>query len=233
MPGSSQINPAIEAALGMAPLAIPTINELHQKLCERFDWEYQPAKLKQDLKDNARAVCPILAKCLGPLSTIAHGYYIGFNIEAPQEEKHTHCWVNYLGRIYDPTRWRFDGSEPHIFQGESLGENYVYEENFRPKPIFESIPPPNPDAAPQTLSWSPTITLFLQEHIFQDSNRDVRLLSLLEISWLASVPVQYLLPHLIPIFDELLRKGFRKRIPKQSLRYYEACKGEVPKERAG
>jgi hypothetical protein len=127
-----------------------------------------------------------------------------------------------MGTIIDPCHWQFDNSQPSIFEGEAIGPDYVYEEGYNFKPALRNIPSRSADLDPATFvhfDWSPKVDIFLREKIFQD-NRDVRTLSIPELTFLARLHYTQLFPHLHPIYQAIIHQGYGHLIPSIFRKYY-------------
>jgi hypothetical protein len=205
---------------------IPAITSLHADVCSKYGISYTPNTLAQDLQGNATTVAQALCEQLGDFAQAVHGAYQGYNIQRPLLNTHPHSWVNFLGTVIDPLRWVFEGKEPYIFEGESIGEDYVYDEDFSARLFPFTAPARNEVPTSHKFQWSSATQAFLNEVVFADA-RDVSALTLSEIHFIAHLPFQYLLPHMPEIYQAIIDGGYSNALTNRALTYHHTVLGEM------
>jgi len=119
-----------------------------------------------------------------------------------------HAWIELKdGKVVDPTRWAFEGIKPYIYIGISgkeydKGGNRLREKYMRPCPEYDPIDKKIP------IKFSPQLKTLVLELLNQPPVFTAR-----QLSWLASLPTDYLEPYTRDVYEALIKVGLTCLIP--------------------
>jgi hypothetical protein len=127
---------------------------------------------------------------LGPInekSNFAHMRNLGFC---------RHGWVvRGDGTIVDPTRWVFEAVEPYVYEGPSNG---LYDEGWNELRRTMCGYCPDPDQSSKVFELK--LSLDAARVVTNLTMRDRGLVDVKQLSWLANVPYDMLMPYTAEIF---------------------------------
>lgn len=122
-----------------------------------------------------------------------------------------HGWLELPdGRVYDPTRWVFEGKEPYVY----VGPNDFYDEGGDAlRQALESVKPvPGPDADPRKVPLRIT-DLGARDFVAKIFDTVPEDLNLHQVFYLANLSRRTLGAHILPIYRAIVDAGQGMAIP--------------------
>lgn len=200
-----------------------TMSQIHEAFCAARG--VKPGDIVEDLTDNCHEVATrfvelVLEKRPDLKARTVYGFYLGKSVRKAAPF-HRHGWALIEGKIYDPTRFVFEGKQPYLFVSDPAdapeydeGMNYV---KAQLRPPF----PHNVDGKELAFDW-PNVTLnFLRQHC---DGHDPRTFKPFQLMWVANTPPQQLGKHIHVIYPAIIAKGKECFIPIDNLKMWEASK---------
>ncbi len=162
------------------------------------------------------------------LGKVAPKSYFGERAHLPFVQ---HGWVLLPdGRIWDPTRWSFEGPKPYIHVGENKGEydeggNKLRAAVVRPPPEWDPSEPKTEftSAILNSAAWCLIEDLLKleEQYTFDDQDLDAQqpgFLCRTQLFWIANLPYETLQPHAAAIYEAYKRTDLEGLIPIDNLR---------------
>ena len=198
-----------------------TMEEIHAAFCAARG--SKPGDMATDLTHNCHEVAVrfvglVKEKRPDLNARDVYGMYLGKSVLAPGR-LHRHGWALVEGKIYDPTRFAFEGKKPYLFVADPA-DAPEYDEGMNKVRMLNRSPFPH-DAKGKNLIFDwPNITLnFLRKHC---DGHDPRAFKPQQLMWLANTPLQQLGVHMHIIYPAIIAKGLDVYIPIDNLKHWSA-----------
>jgi len=185
---------------------IPSIKEIHIRLCEINDLDPKTHPVKKTWPDNCYAVATALVELLPKNARTAYGFWYGTDKRNPERPLSRHGWAKFNGKILDPTRWVFEKKEPYLFVCKE-DKCKEYDEGMTEfKEAFER-PAPERDKTQRIMSfkWTTNEAAFLT-NLFGE-RRDWGKMSMGEYFWLANKQPKRILPIISSFYKQLKKQN--------------------------
>jgi hypothetical protein len=188
--------------------ALPTVGVLFESYCKTHN--IIKGTPEAVFAGNCHSVARELMKFLGKEARLVRGHWIGSKY--PKQ----HSWLEYRGKIIDPTRFQFENKSAYIFKGLISDPHYDKFSCSLRSPNYRDLPPREGQLF--RTQFTHKTRAKLNQLLYND--RDWHFWTKEEIMYIANMPPKDFGKSFKSIFSEIIRRGYRAAIPIDILRYF-------------